>query len=267
MTARDDAPREVEWQKLLDGELNEAEAAELKARLAASPERQAWLSQVARDRDLLRARLEAVLFEPVPQRLSFAEIRRSVEARRRTRLRLAAAACLVLGLGFASGWGGHSLRTLLDARSHPARLQAIVSDAVTSYRTFSADPRFPVEIAADRPRDLAALMSRGLGRKAPPPDLAALGFSLVGGRIVPSAQGRAVVILYTSARGEWAALYVKAGEPGDRPLEKAGSGGLAAYLWTDDDCAYVMAGDLPQDTLRGLAEAAFEHFEHGPGAG
>jgi anti-sigma factor RsiW len=267
MTSPEDATPEADWHRLLDGELGTAAAAELRARLAASPERQAWLSQVARDRDLLRARLEAVLHEPVPHRLSIAEIRRAAAARRRGRVRLAAAACLILGLGFASGWGGRSLQALLETRSQAARLQAIVADAATSYRTFSADPRFPVEVAADRPADLAVLISRGLGRKAPPPDLAALGFTLVGGRIVPSAQGRAVVILYASGRGEWAALYVKAGEPGDRPLEKAAAGGLPAYAWTDDDCAYVMAGDLPQDTLRGLAEAAFDHFERGPGAG
>jgi anti-sigma factor RsiW len=258
---------EAEWQRLLDGELDGAQADALKAELAASPERRAWLARMARDRDLLRARLAPILQEPVPHRLGLAEIRRARAARLSGRLRFAAAACLVLALGFAAGWGGHGLNAMLDARSHGARLQAIVADAATSYRTFSTDPRFAVELSTARPGDLAELMSRGLGRKAPPPDLAPLGFTLLGGRVVPSALGRAVVVLYASGRGERVALYVKAGEPGDRPLGKAAASGLPAYAWTDDDCAYVVAGDIPHDTLLGLAQAAFTHFEHGPGAG
>jgi anti-sigma factor RsiW len=267
VTAPDQDGPESEWHRLIDGNVGAAEADALRAKLAASPEREAWLAQVRRDRDLLRAHLESVVDEPVPQRLSLAEIRRAAVARRRALVRLAAAACVVLGLGFAAGWGGHTLQSHLDTRSQAARLQAIVADAVVSFRTFSTDPRFPVEVTSDRPADLATLMSRGLGRKAPPPDLATFGFNLVGGRIVPSALGRAVVILYASDRGEWAALYVKAGEPGDRPLERKAAGGLSAFAWTDDDCAYVLAGDLPHDTLRSLAEAAFRHFEQGAGAG
>jgi anti-sigma factor RsiW len=256
---------EADLQALVDGQLPVEAAADLEARVGENPELRARLASLRRDRDLLRQGLEGLLHEPVPQRLSLARIRAARRERSLRVLQGAMAACLLIGLGFGAGWFVQARRSA-PSDNRLARWEAVADDAVRTYQTFGAEPRYPVELYADKSDQLSMLLSRGLGRPAPVPDLSSLGLTLVGGRIVPSPHGRAVMVLYRSADDEPVTLYVKAGETGESPIRPAGTSPVGALFWVDDGCAYVVASRLAAPRLQAIAEAMFTHFESGPGS-
>jgi anti-sigma factor RsiW len=230
----------------------EARAA-LGARLAGDPEARARLDDWAAQDAAIGALYDAPATAPVPERLR-GVLRRPAPRRARAPLRVAAMLALV-ATGAAGGWLGH-------ARLAPAGgAMALAEAALTAHGTYVVEVVHPVEVPATQREHLDTWMSKRMGTRMRPPDLAASGFTLMGGRILPSEDGPAGLYMYENADGKRVTLYVSPQrDKADSAFEYAGQGATQSLYWKDGGLGYAVVGDMPRDRLRDLAMEAYDQL-------
>lgn len=264
---------EDDLQAWIDGRLPADRRTEVEAWLAANPEAAARLRGMAAQRDTLRAALQAKHDEPVPARLRVANL---VAQRRRARwqgLRRIAATCAWLALGTALGWAGHGL--LLPARAPDrappaASPRPMVAEALAAHRVFAADMGRPVEVAAAQEAQLVRWLSNRLGRTLAAPDLAPLGYRLMGGRLLAGAAGDpAAQLMYEDTGGARLTIYLRADRAGGTGTEFRYAGDaaqeVAAFWWVDRGFGYAVAAEgLDRAALLHLAETVHRQVAGAP---
>lgn len=249
----------------VDERLAPARLAELRRWLAANPAEAARVADWKAQRDLLRAALAPLAGAPLPPRLRAAEIRAGLRRRRLALLRPAAAAVVLLLLGSGAGWLARG-RPPGEPAAAPA---ATDPPAALAHRTYAADPQRPMELLTNNPERLAAWFSRRLEAPVVVPVLAAEGYGLVGGRVLPAETGGAVLAVY-QAPGRHSLTFYAAltGRSESRPMRcNDNPDGSLTYLWNDLLFEYgITATDLPRERLRVLARLAEQEVRQGPRA-
>jgi anti-sigma factor RsiW len=248
----------------LDGEMPADDRSGFERWLEANPDMKARAERYATDRDQLRAALDPILGEPVPERLRKlvrAPMRRSA---RMLWLRNVAAAAVIFLVGGAVGYGiGHAGRPSAD----PDTL-GFVEGALAAHRVYSAEKLHVVEVGVDQKDHLIGWLSKRVGVTLTAPDLAAKGFRLIGGRLLPAgATGMAAQFMYEDDAGRRISLYVTR-EPGEDEtgFRNQTEGSVNALYWLDEGYGCVVAGDLPEGALREIAETAYRQLLEGPHA-
>lgn len=241
-------------QAWLDGALPPARRAEIAAWLDANPEAAARLHAMEADREVLRAALRAIHDEPIPARLRVANILATRRLSRLGALRRIAAVCAWLALGGVAGWAGRS------ALIGPPPTRPMVAEALAAHLVFAADQRRPVEVAAEQDALLVRWLSNRLGRSVPTPDLAPLGYTLIGGRLLPGADGDpAAQLMYEDAERHRLTVYLRADRGGggpefrfaDDPARRA-----SAFWWVDRGFGYAVSAEgIDRSALLRAAEA------------
>jgi anti-sigma factor RsiW len=242
----------------IDGQLPRERAEDVEAYLAAHPEEQARFSQYARQRQALRAAFVAQAGGPIPNRLRVAHL---VAQQRRQRRRqfgqIAAALCLIV-LGGIGGWAARDLTGPPSSSSPGAVASMITADAIAAYRTFSVEVRHPVEVDAGEEAHLVQWLSKRLGRQLVVPDLAAAGFRLMGGRLLPAEDGPAAQFMYENGNGERLTLYLRTGVGGETAFRYHEEGGIGAFYWSDEGFGYAIAAKADRDLLLRIAEIVYQ---------
>lgn len=199
----------------------------------------------------LRALYHPVAEEPLPDRLA-APLVAARQSPRQPALpfRRIAAGMALLVFGFAAGWGGARL-------VQPAALPGLARAAMAGFATYAVEARHPVEVGAEDEAHLVQWLSKRLGTPFRPPDLSAGGFRLIGGRLLPGTVSPAALLMYEDDLGRRLALYLTRSDGADSDLAFAEEPGRQAFWWVEGDLGCALAGDLPRDTLRRLAIAAY----------
>lgn len=243
---------ESELQAWVDGELTESRRTEVEAYLAAHASDAERLAAYRRQDEMLRARFDAVLEEPVPAALM---ARPAFSARR---LLGYAAAAGWIALGGLAGWHLHGLKAG-DLRADPppwARRAAV------AHIVYSPEVRHPVEVAADQEAHLGAWLSKRLGTPLKIPHLETIGYSLVGGRLLPGEQGPVAQFMYQDARGQRLTLYVRTNREDNRQtaFRFAQDGNVRVFYWIDRKLGYALSGEIGKDELLRVATAVYKHL-------
>lgn len=272
MTMTPDSSRpldEASLHALADGRLSPAERAALQARLASDPEAaqtvQAWQAQ----REQLRSLHADVLREPVPPELAAAarqvgQAGASVDRWQRWG-GLAAAVLIAVGAGWLARGQWDAMPgsgVMAKARGAEFGRQAVVAHVV-----YSPEVRHPVEVPAAQHEHLVQWLSKRLGRPLKVPDLAAQGYDLVGGRLLPGDQGARAQFMYQNTKGERVTLYVgaldtgKAGtQGGETAFRFTSEDGTSSFYWIDQGFGYALAGRLSRNELLPLAEVVYKQL-------
>lgn len=236
-----------------DGELPEARRAEVETYLAAHPEDAARLQAYRRNDLALEARYAPVLDEDVPARL--VQGRRA--GPRRFALRAAAAVAWIF-LGGIAGWYLHALKGggLQSETPSWARRAAI------AHVVYSPEVRHPVEVPAEQEAHLAAWLSKRLGTPLKIPRLDAVGFGLVGGRLLPGDQGPVAQFMYQDGQGQRLTLYVRTNRDQNREisLRFAQEGNVRQFYWIDRSLGYVLSGEVGKEDLLAVATAVYKQL-------
>ena len=184
----------------------------------------------------------------------------------------AAAATLVLGLGI--GWMGRGIA--IEGAGTPT---TFTRQAAFTHALYAADPRRPVEVSANEEKSLVTWLTRRLGHSVHAPDLDALGYALVGGRLVAGNEKPTALLMYENADKERLTLQVRKdtkhigarpGGTGDTAFRYAIENGVGVFYWVDEDCGYSLSGGLDRTQLLALARvvygqfAALDAIEHAP---
>jgi len=242
----------------IDGQLPRERTEDVDAYLAAHPEEEARFSQYAQQRQALRAAFAAQASGPIPSRLRVAHLLAQQRRRRRRQLgQIAAAVCLIV-LGGIGGWAVRDLTGPLSSSSPGAVASVITADAIAAHRTFSVEVRHPVEVDAGQEAHLVQWLSKRLGRPLIVPDLAAAGFRLMGGRLLPAEDGPAAQFMYENGNSERLTLYLRTGIGGETAFRYHEEGGIGAFYWSDEGFGYAIAAKADRDLLLRIAEIVYQ---------
>ncbi len=241
----------------LDGELPEDLRPEFERWLAENPAQKALFDRYVADRDELKAALDPVAAEPVPMFLSQMGFSANDNPKARSRWQMAAAAVLLIAVGAASGY-------LAGARPVPEQPDAgnlLADAAINAHVIYAAEKRHTVEVGADEKDHLNAWLSKRVGLSITAPNLETYGFSLVGGRLLPSGERAAAQFMYENAAGDRISLYVTtvegSRETGFQLVEERHT---RAYYWMNHGYACAVTGNLPQDDLMSISRDAYRQL-------
>ena len=246
------AVTESELHAHVDGLLPEARRAEVEQYLAAHGEDaqrvRAWRDQ----NQALRALFDPVLSEALPARL-----RRPALRRRMRPLVRYAAVMAWLALGGIGGWYLHDYSVAKSADT-----VAFAHRAAIAHIVYSPEVRHPVEVGADQEAHLVAWLSKRIGGSLKVPQLATLGYQLVGGRLLPGTQGPVAQFMFQDGSGQRLTLYVRnsAGDSKETAFRYAQERGVSVFYWVDGKFGYAISGEINKADLLHVAQVIYQQL-------
>ena len=260
---------EADLQAYVDAALTEARCAEVEEYLAAHPEEAERVRAYQAQKQALKSLFKPVLDEPLPERLQAlasppAPV--AVDAQKRPflvrwSLERIAAGLLVALVGGVAGWLGHAQYQAADRQ---VQLVPLPRQAAVAHVVFSPDVRRPVEVGADQEDQLVAWLSKRLGTPVRPPKLAAIGYELIGGRLLPGNSGPVAQFMYHDASGQRLTLYVTTENAANRDtgFRFAKEGAVNVFYWIDGKFGYALSAGIDKSELARVATAVYDQLEH-----
>ena len=250
---------EDDLQAWVDRRLTTKDNEAVEAYFAAHPESRARWSQYAEQREELRAAFAGPAEKMMPARLRIARLLAEQRRRRHRRLGRVAAAVALLIAGGIGGWGARDLLPALTSPASAVLASAVFDDAIAAHRTFSVETRHPVEVGANEEAHLVQWLSKRLGHRLIVPDLNALGFQLMGGRLLPADSGPAALFMYEDGKGtRLSCYYLVVDVAGETEFQFREQNGISAFYWVDDGLAYAIAANVPRGSLLKIAEIVYQ---------
>jgi anti-sigma factor RsiW len=246
---------EADLQAYADGRLEPQRRQVVEAWLASRPEEAERIADYRKLADTLRGAYDPVFAEALPRRFA---------PRRSSWKRFAIAAgwmLLGIAMGVLVGW------ELRDMRPAPAPVAdtgtAMARRAAVAHATYSPEVRHPVEVGADQEAHLVAWLSKRLGSPVRAPKLEEVGYSLVGGRLLPGDNGPVAHLMYQCSRGTRVTLYVRTEAAGNREtaFRYAEEGKVRVFYWVDRKLGYaISSADISKDDLFKVANAVYQQL-------
>jgi anti-sigma factor RsiW len=250
---------EDDLQASIDGRLAPERAEMVETYLAAHPEERERLSQYAEQREALRAAFGTVFETPAPARLRVANLLAEQRRRHRQQFTRIAASVVLLFLGGIGGWTARDLVPRLTSSASAVLASTVFDDAIAAHRTFSVETRHPVEVGANEEAHLVQWLSKRLGHRLIAPDLTALGFQLMGGRLLPADSGPAAMFMYEDGKGtRLSCYYLSVDFAGETEFKYREQNGISAFYWVDAGLAYAITANAPRELLLKIAEIVYQ---------
>jgi anti-sigma factor RsiW len=239
-----------------DGKLPEERRAVLAAALERDPALAARVAAIRKQNVDLRDALDPWLAEPLPREL-IAAAQPPRGGRKASRVRwalpaLASAATLIIGIGL--GWMGRGEVLRLDGTPTTFPRQAALTHAL-----YATDPNRPVEIWANEEDRLVRWLSKRLNFALHAPNLHAMGYDLVGGRLVAGNEKPGALFIYENADKQRISLLVRKDNEhtSESAFRYALEDGVGVFYWIDDACGYALSGRLDKGQLLAIARLVY----------
>lgn len=253
---------EADLHAYADGRLPADRQAEVQAFLQQDAEARQQVEDWRAQNAALQAWLNPVLAEPLPLHLPLG----ATAAHRAWPWRAVAAGLAIAVISGGSAWwmrgaiDGGAGRFALSGNS--TRLTGFAQRAAVAHVVYTPDARRPVEVGADQEQALVTWLTKRLGTAVRPPDLHALGYSLIGGRLLPGGKGPVAQFMFGTAQGQRLTLYVTREDAGRETAFRFGQdGAVNVFYWVDKEFGYaISSGDSRQELLR-VAESVHRQLE------
>jgi anti-sigma factor RsiW len=245
------AVTEFELHAYVDNALPDARRAEVEGYLSAHPDDAERVAAYRQQNEALRALFDAVLDEAVPERLR-------APRRRWMRLPLRHAAVVAwIALGGVIGWGLHAYTSEQRTEASTWARRAAIAHVI-----YSPEVRHPVEVGADQEAHLVNWLSKRLGTQLKVPHLGGIGYTLVGGRLLPGERGPVAQFMYQDAKGQRLTLYVRANPEDTREtaFRFAQEKNVGVFYWLDGKLGYALSGELEKAELLRVATAVYRQL-------
>ena len=249
---------ETDLHAYADGFLDEAERARVETHLARDPEAARLVADWQAQNDGLRDAFAAYAAAR-PSDIALVAGRPSVAKPAAPRLVLAAAAMLLFVLG---GLAGHFGPLLFEKAPAVTAMDALPREARNAYLVYASEVRHPVEVFADQEAHLARWLGKRLAiDDLKVPDLTAIGFRLVGGRLLPVTDKPGALFMYEDETGRRVTVLVaRNGENRTTSFRFAAANGVETFYWIDGDLGYAVTGDISRERLQQIAEECYRQF-------
>ena len=257
-----------ELMAFIDGVLHPNRAHQIEQHAQHDAELAANIAALRAQHQALHKSLDPVLREPIPLRLL------RVAPSRFSLQRVAAAmAWITLGvtLGSLTSWlylsRHESAHTALAQRTPVPDLPRFVHQAAVAYAVFAPEVRHPVEVDSTDSKALNTWLTKRLQRPMQAPDLSHLGFSLIGGRLLPAEINKpAAQFMYEDRQGQRITMYVRGmAEPTPETAFRFAEQGLVnTFYWVEGDWGYALSGELARAQLLQIAHATHSRLSRMP---
>jgi len=243
---------EADLHAYVDGALPEARRAEIEGYLAAQPQEAERVKAYRHQNAELHRLFDPVLGESEPERL-----RAPLTARRGFFLWRYAAVAAWMTLGGVIGWQLSGMQYSATAGSAAFARRAAIAHVV-----YSPEVRHPVEVGADQETHLVNWLSKRLGAKLKAPHLGDLGYSLVGGRLLPGDNGPVAQFMYQDAKGLRLTLYVRTNPENahETAFRFAKENNVAVFYWLDGKLGYALSAEIDKAELLRVATAVYRQL-------
>ena len=239
----------------VDGALDGRRRAEVDLFLDAHPDIRDRVSKDLAARDAMRGAYGPIAEEPVPSEFDLGRLIAARGQPSRAGLRAswqAAAAAVLLIIGGSGGWLLHG-----SHEAPSAGIGALAQEATETYAVYAPETVRPVEIPASDMPQLIAWASRRLARPVAAPDLSSSGYRLLGGRVVPTPHGPAVLYMYANEAGTRLTLLSRNMKVDrDAPMAVNAAGAMTSVTWSRDGLGFSLVGPLGGDALHPIADVA-----------
>lgn len=165
----------------------------------------------------------------------------------------------------ASGLIGYGIGLVSDRPGVAPPLAStlpLARDAAIAHVVFSPEVRHPVEVGAADSQHLVNWLSKRIGTELKAPDFTALGFELLGGRLLSGGSGPVAQFMYQDAQARRVTLYVRraVAENRETAFHHATENGVEVFYWIDRDFGYALSGQIAPGDIRRLAGAAYSQM-------
>lgn len=232
----------------VDRRLTPARLPVVEAYLASHPELASRLERYREQGAALSDALRPKLEEPIPSRHRVGPMLTRRRHRLSSALARAAAVLLIVSGSAAAGWFAHRPAT-------PDKLRNAAANAEAAYATFTVDVRHPVEVRAEDGAHLAQWLSNRLERPLRPPDLAPIGWRLMGGRLLPTSGAPAALLMYDDDHGTRLTVYVQPMGIDGEEFHYSRHGDVGTVLWAERHLALAVTGHMSRDMLLQAAQS------------
>jgi anti-sigma factor RsiW len=207
-------------------------------------------------REALRAALAGAANLPVPPWLDPHLLLRHRRSERRNIWRAAAGVLLAIGVGGAADWvldGGFGF-----GQSEQRQADAFGRNAAAAYLTLAKTDPQPLQVASID--GLSASVSKALGVTMRLHDTAAAGFALLGGWVLPAANGQAVQLAFRDVKDNKVITMYLEGRPGakETPFRRIAGAGVPTVAWEDDDLACAISGTVEPEQLEQIGRSIYD---------
>lgn len=248
-----------------DGKLPEERQRALAAALEREPAIAARIAAIRKQNVDLRDAFDPWLAEPLPRELIAAAQppRRGKPARSGWEMpALLSAVALIIGVGL--GWMGRG--EILQLQGTPTTFPR---QAALTHALYATDANRPVEVWANEEDRLVRWLSKRLNFPLHAPNLHAMGYDLVGGRLVAGNEKPAALFMYENADKQRISLLVRKDNEhtSESAFRYALEDGVGVFYWIDDSCGYALSGRLDKVQLLAIARVVYGElaaFEAGP---
>ena len=248
---------EEELQAYVDGQLDDARNRIIDEYLAQHPAEAKRLLDYKKNNQLLQALYSNNIDESALRRtqLNFTNFTKP----KRSSPLLYAASISWLVIGITLGW---SINQYVNPLQSPAVTMSFYQSALTAHAVYSPEILHPVEVTADQEAHLVKWLSKRLDRNIKTPNLAPLGYNLIGGRLLPAQVGPAAQFMYENSVGDRLTLYVIANPDKERDSafrffeqEK-----MKVFYWTDMKMGFAITGDIDKSRLLQAADTIYKEL-------
>ncbi|WP_293937133.1 anti-sigma factor [Iodobacter sp.] len=256
---------EAELHASIDGQLSPGRRLEVEAYLAAHPEEARRMQSYQAQKQALRDLYNPVMDEKISAHLQYA-----AKPPRPWHLQRIAAGIVIAISSAGSAWVArgladeNTLQTAFIQRSvgdyAPHKLADFARRAAVAHVVYSPDTRRPVEVGADQAQQLENWLSNRLGAPIKPPSLQSVGYTLIGGRLLPGERGPVAQLMYHDASGQRLTLYVTQEIPSTQAttdFQFGQDGPVNVFYWVDKSMGYAISSGTAQADL--LRVAKFVH--------
>lgn len=173
---------------------------------------------------------------------------------------LIAASLLLFVSGAAAGIYGE--RFINEPGSIQTTADSLPGQSKTAFLVYASEKRHPVEVGADQQEHLVTWLGKRLDYKLVAPDLTSLGFSLVGGRLLPVNGKAGAMLMYQDTAGQrLTVLLGKNPENTETSFRFESAGTLETFYWIDGSIGYAVTGEVSRAKLQEIAEECYRQFE------
>jgi anti-sigma factor RsiW len=237
----------------VDGQLTPSRRATVQRYLQTNPEEARRVAAWTAQRGTLRAVFAARAAAPLPHDLDLSRLIEQRLRRRRVPWLAAASVALALAVGGGAGW---LLRAAPTPDPATPAMAILRQQALATYAVYAVDKRHPIEVGADQKDHLSTWLSNRLRRAVKPPDLEALNYHLIGGRLLATEHGGAAALfMYENLQGQRLSLVLRPMSPELRasPSEMR-EGTVSGCAWIANGLGYAVVAALPDAELDRVAD-------------
>ncbi len=257
---------EAELHAYADGQLPAARRESVEAFLAQHETARKRVDDWQRQKDGLGALLDPVLREPLPLRLPLHAGHRDLPGR---------ALAAGIALCVASAGSAWVTRGVIDERQSPPVAAAMPSAgaesldgfarrAAIAHAVYSPEVRRPVEVGAEQEQALVTWLTRRIGSPVKAPALGALGYELIGGRLLPGEDGPVAQFMYGATDRPRLTLYVTSDAPTHDVAFRFGrQGKVNVFYWVEGRFGYALSSESSRDELARVSTEVYKQLKPG----